>query len=473
MDVGPNFRNGGQARSLKAGVICLTLCAALVATTLVAGCRPRPTATSPTATSSSATSLSADEPSSSPVSHSQSPADGPQPAAESAALAPIAWAAARIEPEPLRDSIRRAARYLARITDENGKFAYIVNTNPEVPPTDEYNVVRHAGTMYGMGMYLERYPDPPVKAALLRAGHFLHKQMLAVPGKEERLAIWSDPKVTQRDEAKHAKLGSSGLGLIALVYLEHVQPGFTPREDLRRLAGFLVSMQLEDGNFHRSLLYEKDARPQGRSTLYYPGETALGLAMLYEIDPQPQWLNSAARAISAMARLHSTANASPDHWTLLSTARFWPHFDQSTQPVDRATVLRSCVRLSGRLMEPHGQLDEPLFHGCITGDGRTTPTATRVEGLMAGMTYLPDDEVELRATIRRAVEDSLLFLMRSQVSAGPYRGGIPYAVSTLPDDHPQNIRNYNLRATEIRIDYVHHAMSAMIQYDEMFLRQDK
>ena len=42
--------------------------------------------------------------------------------------------------------------------------------------------------------------------------------------------------------------------------------------------------------------------------------------------------------------------------------------------------------------------------------------------------------------------------------------GVPQAIGTLPDNGTDEVTKFNAHATEIRIDYVQHAMSAMVQY---------
>ena len=67
-----------------------------------------------------------------------------------------------------------------------------------------------------------------------------------------------------------------------------------------------------------------------------------------------------------------------------------------------------------------------------------------------------------------AVHEGMAFLLNSQVRTGPYAGGIPRGVRTYPDDGSGSLRTFNQRVTEIRIDYVQHALSAMIQYRELY-----
>jgi hypothetical protein len=90
--------------------------------------------------------------------------------------------------------------------------------------------------------------------------------------------------------------------------------------------------------------------------------------------------------------------------------------------------------------------------------------------LLAALTFLPPEEAELRQRITAAIHHGIAFLRRSQIQKGKYAGGIPRAIRLLPDTHPRYSPSFNYRATEIRIDYVQHALSAMIQYHQEFFQ---
>lgn len=394
--------------------------------------------------------------------------------AESLGLAEIQWPA-KIKPEELRASVKGGIDYLVRTTNEQGKFAYIVNTDPEVPPTDEYNVVRHAGTMYGLGMYLERYQadNELVRETLKRHGAFLRKQIEPVEGEEEMLAIWSDPSVTGLEGPRRAELGSAALGLIGLSCVEREAPGSIPPEELTGLANFIRFMQKDDGDFYARHIPDEGGKLYVPKLLFYPGESALALVLLYEVDGNERWLEAAAKSIAFMSQQRDAHNNPPlDHWMLLATSRIWPVYDKTSQPVSRQHLVRYSVDLCERLMvRSIRRLDDERLKGCITGNGFTCPTATRVEGLVAALNYLPQDQLVFRTRVQRVAEDALVFLVNSQVSQGKYRGGIPYAMFRLPDDHPWQQNDYNKMQGEIRIDYVHHAISGMMLYDDVVLRK--
>ena len=83
-----------------------------------------------------------------------------------------------------------------------------------------------------------------------------------------------------------------------------------------------------------------------------------------------------------------------------------------------------------------------------------------MEGLLAALTFLPDEQGELRREIRRAADRAMRFLLSVQVREGTLAGAIPRAASL-------NGQAPNSRTRSVRIDYVQHALSAMMQYQAL------
>ena len=103
-------------------------------------------------------------------------------------------------------------------------------------------------------------------------------------------------------------------------------------------------------------------------------------------------------------------------------------------------------------------------NGSFDEAGRTAPTATRMEGLLAALEFLPNDATGRRARIEAAVDRGIAFLLRAQITSGPYAGGMPEA---MPGARSIMFRA-DPGASDIRIDYVQHALSAWLRYQAMF-----
>ena len=371
-------------------------------------------------------------------------------------------------------AIDAAADYMVGHCDEHGQFTYLAYLDPKVEVDDEYNVIRHAGAIYALAAAHRRSPSPDKLEAMQRSVAFLRRETLGpVPGRPDMLAVYSPPDIEGTNRPLQAKLGGAGLGLVALLSVEQIEPGSIPLEELRALGRFVLFMQKPDGSFFADYYPDARGRDPDAISLYYPGEAALGLLMLYEKDPQSDWLHAAARAIAYLARSRrGAAQVEADHWALLATARLWPLRDECSPPLPPETLQRHAVQICRQILDTRDAISGPIREtGCLTPDGRTCPTATRVEGLAAALTFLPDDEATLRDDIRRTIARAAGFLISSQIRQGPHAGGIPGAVEVSRES--ASTRDRVSHSTEIRIDYVQHALSALIQWEELAAAADR
>jgi hypothetical protein len=403
------------------------------------------------------------------------PADGRAGTAPAALSATDGPTAARVcafdaRRRDAREDAALAADYLARAVTSSGRFRYRVDPNRRSRRLSGYNVLRHAGAVYALAGYLQRQPDARVQSAMLRAAAYLKTCCLApLPDQPGTLAIWSLPAVTGRDRPAVAKLGGAGLGLAALTSVERLSPGFTSLGELRGLARFVITMQKQDGSFYSKFSPTAGGRQDRWQSLYYPGEAALGLLMLYDLDPDPRWIQGAARALGYLARSRASMGEVPaDHWALIATERLLRLAGDRQGLVDEPALLRHTVQISSAILRQQltSTRDVPQPGG-FSPDGRTTPTATRIEGLLAAARILSARDDALAADMRSSIERGVVFLRGALIRSGAFAGGVPRAVGRLPPDGSQTRQRFNRRAGEIRIDYVQHALSAMLGQSEL------
>jgi len=371
----------------------------------------------------------------------------------------------------LDEAIMMSAGYLKKNCDINGKFTYRVNIDPAVKVFPKYNILRHAGAIYALATYEQRTKDKEALDTLIHAVRFLKKNTIkTLSERDDMLAVWSNPEINLSKAPYQAKLGGAGLGLVALLSMEKIKQGTTSIDVLRKIGRFILYMKKSDGSFYSKFIPSRGGRNDQWTSLYYPGEAAFGLLMLYEKDPHPQWLQGAAESIAYLARIREGRDiVEADHWALLATAKLLPLYNLCRQPIPRKRVLQHALQIcKSMLIDIPECSKEPNICGSLSRGGTTCPTATRLEGLLAALTFLPDEQRVFRRKIKSVVSNGISFLLRSQVSSGKYVGGIPRAIGKLPSIHPSYSEKFNERATEIRIDYVQHALSAMIQYSEFF-----
>ncbi len=263
-------------------------------------------------------------------------------------------------------AIGTAAEYLERKCDTRGEFAYLVDTDSgEVSPS--YNIIRHAGAIYALAMFNRLHPDSNAVGAMARAANFMRANYMAPDHRSNALAIWSRPPPAKTK----AELGAAGLGLVALASVEQAKPNTIPIAQLESLGRFVLFLQRPDGSFYSR--YLADTGPDRNwQSLYYPGEAALGLISLYELDHSREWLTAAGRALSYLARSRTGPQELPlDHWALIATAKFLPYYDRSACPASRAELMRHATRICDRLLR--GQITnapDARLNGAFESSGK-------------------------------------------------------------------------------------------------------
>ncbi|MBX3209047.1 MAG: hypothetical protein KF764_28700 [Labilithrix sp.] len=401
---------------------------------------------------------------------------------------------------PLAQAIDEAADYLVRVNGADGRFEYVRFVDGREGPAGQYNVLRHAGSIYALSDYVlaaggrsgdvgSRDGAPAIaqraSETASRASAYLVSRYVRPLGRDpELLAVWSDP----REEAGSsrlpaAKLGGAGLALVALASEAGVDrrvreagaggadAGAPTLETMRGLARFICFMQQPSGAFYAKY-EEEQGYVRDAESLYYPGEAILALTMLYEIDRDDRWRDAAARGIAQLIASRRGAKTLPnDHWLMIAIDRFLPHHTGAA-PATKAEMLEHAIALGRAMMKEQADAlattHDPNVAGAFDTEGRTTPAATRLEGLLAlehAVAESPEHAAfrdELRVTIRRGVA----FLRRSQVRDGVARGGVPRSQSgaAVGGDVPDAGAGEARQEQEVRIDYVQHALSALLRY---------
>ncbi len=381
----------------------------------------------------------------------------------------------------LPTAIDEAAGYLTRIDDPSGRFVYRMAPDGTHVTPKKYNIVRHAGAIYALADYQVQGASAEGRAKATAAtersaNDLITRYVRPIKADPNVLAVWSDPK-EEGGNKPSAKLGGAGLSIIGLMGRYRAVDGGAPGsgkelETAQGLARFVQFMQKPTGDY-TSKYTDEDGKATDFDSLYYPGEATLGLTMLFEADHDVKWLETAMKGVGRLviARRDVPKGKLPaDHWLLIAIDRLLPFFDQVKEPsITKDEMVDHAVTLAMLMVENQTRVakQRPEIDGCYTNDGRTTPTATRLEGILAlehaltGDAKRADTRKELRASIVKGIQ----FLRRAQITTGPARGGMPGALVTSDEDAAaEDFENSDETRTEIRIDFVQHAMSAMMRY---------
>lgn len=364
----------------------------------------------------------------------------------------------RIPPEPapvvdeatLRTAAVSAGRYLARAVRPDGSYRYEVN-GVDNEESDDYNWPRHCGATWFLAETANYTREPEMLDAVARAARHLTEVALAHCGEHRCIAV-----------GDRADLGSSALGLLALVEL--VEGGSLPEllPVVQQLTAFIRSQQRPDGEFKHFYDRQKN-QPIDQQSLYYTGEAAFALARAERLTHERGDLEAASRALEHLVDYpfwyigwHYFWGA--EHWTCHALGALW---EKAPNP----KALRFCLEWQEavRTTAIWEREANPEYDGATSAGPFVPPalvgTATRMEAAVstlrtARLAGIPAREIdELEAGIRK----SLAFLMHFQLEPGPQnvlrkpsmmRGGIP---NTPTDFH-------------VRIDNPQHAGTALLHY---------
>ena len=356
-------------------------------------------------------------------------------------------------------AVELATGYLDRSCGADGRFTYKV-TIGTARESSSYDIIRHEGAIYGLAMANRGKVGTETANVMIRAAEFLRQNYMGRGPRQDQMVIWSKP-LTELPEGQFAELGGSGLGLVSLAAAKKVEPKAITLRELRGLARFVLFLQRDDGSFVSKYREEGGAVPHWNS-LYYPGEAALGLISLYKIDPSREWLAGAAKALGFLARSRAgLSNVPADHWALIATAELLPYIDKVGSLTSKRELITHAVQICNSILREqfHGGAPSGL-DGAFDPNGRIAPAATRLEGLLSALAFLP--EGELRDRTLTSVARGISFLLRAQLISGPQIGGMPGAiVRGAPDSH------------NIRIDYVQHALCAWLRYQKLLQTTDQ
>lgn len=341
--------------------------------------------------------------------------------------------------------------YFKNIVDKRGKFIYSY-----LPDKDKvrknYNILRHAGTIYSMLEIYELMPDKDLLKEAERAIKFLLRRVKPVEIDGIRTHV-----VVERD---FNKLGGNGLAIIALAKYITVTNDRQYLPIMKSLAEWMMRTQDQLGKF----TIHKQRYSTGELTSFisgfYPGEAILALVRLYEHDQDKKWLDVAEKATEYLIKVRdkntTIETITPDHWLLYGINDLY-RYRPKKYYLKHAFLM--CKQIFSRQIKKNWE-DPEWVGGYIIKNPppKSTQAACYSEGLAAVYNIAYDyGHLVMAKQIRKAIARGIVFQLRSQViprdtremrNLLPYIGGFQKSITQ----------------TELRIDYTQHNISSIIQY---------
>lgn len=334
------------------------------------------------------------------------------------------------------DAARAGGGYLVSHMHEDGSFVY--EYDPVSGKTsDDYNILRHAGTTYSLFELYEATGDKKYLDAGERALTYLIDHVIPCPNIPEAACV---------EELGEIKLGGNGLAVLAFAKHAEVTGNKNHLSLAGRLAQWIVGVQSPSGEFTIHKMTVGGGIDDFVSE-YYPGEAMFGLAKLSEVTGERAWLDAAHKAAGWMIASRegiATENLPHDHWFLYALNELHKDKPEPTY-VDHAKKLTEAIAAA-----QHQGLtgDKADWNGGYYNPPRSTPTATRNEGLGAAYElFVRAGEAAYAQVAKDAMEHGIAFTLRTQDKNGGFHESL--------DEYA------------IRIDYVQHNISALLAFDRI------
>lgn len=351
--------------------------------------------------------------------------------------------------EESRSAAVRAGGYLARHVDERGRFDYRYD-----PIQDEvlegYNMLRHAGTIYALSELYRETGQMTARDTAASAIEHLVRQVDRCPRPHDASRCLYD--------GKKAKVGGNALAVLALMEYGKATGERTYESLAVSLAEWLLLVQSPEGEFTQHVVYD-DGEIDDHVSAYYPGEAIYALVTLYNERGDAQHLGAAQKAANWLITVRDAdvpvESLPHDHWLLYGLNELHA-IDQNPLYVEHASKI-----VEGIINAQHVSAERASWEGGFYEPPRTTPTATRAEGLSAAYRiFLRAGRYNEAERTLEALERATRFQLAQHIDERTAR--------SYPDPGAAlgGVRE-SLASDEVRIDYVQHSISALLAYEKI------
>lgn len=349
------------------------------------------------------------------------------------------------------------ADYLVNALNPDG--SYIYEYNPKTGHiSSNYNILRHAGTTYSILEVYEATGKEKYLEAAKRALEFLNSTI--VPCKSE------NPNTSCVVENGEVKLGGNALAVIAMAKFTSLTGDDKYVPVMQSLASWMEVSMGVSGEFE----VHKQSHPQGNRSRfisnYYPGEAILAFNRLFAVDGNSAWLDTAEKGAKWLINIRDMNKTQDDighdHWLLYA---LYDLYRSRPDPL----YLKHAFRITESILLRQRQqtdTDHSDWIGSYYTPPRSTPTATRTEGLVSAyhLARLAGDILGTKH-ILNGINLGIQFELRTQCNRKRSEefGNPTKALGGFFE----SLDTYN-----IRIDYVQHNISALLGYYNILMEKN-
>ena len=270
-------------------------------------------------------------------------------------------------------------------------------------------------------------------------------QLKPWPGEDGVSAIVEDGSV---------KLGGNGLAIIALSKYTELTGDRKYLPYMIELSRWIKLAQNDSGEFFIHKAFYPSGKVDNFKSGYYPGEAILGLLRLYRLTSDESLLDTAEKNALYLINIRDKdvppEKLNHDHWLLYALNELY-------RERKKDIYLKHAFLISSVIIEAQNRTPEyPDWLGSFYKPPRSTPTATRIEGLYAACQLARDFGTDEDVSkILEAMKLGISFQLQTQVR--------PENAIYLKDPHfsTGGFRR-SLTSFEIRIDYVQHNISSIL-----------
>ena len=198
--------------------------------------------------------------------------------------------------------ILNASAFLERQINEDGSFIYGIYPRFD-NEIDNYNIVRHASTIWSLICRYRIAPDEELAEKIERTiGYMLDYVIYDSQGRA----------YLYEKKADEVKLGGCGVAVVALTEYMDVFQTDRYTDVCRSLGEGILSMMDQGKGTYYHVLNGDLTRKEEFRTVYYDGEATFALCRLYGLTGEGRWLQAAQAAVEHFIQADYTQYK--DHW---------------------------------------------------------------------------------------------------------------------------------------------------------------